>query len=166
MERGRLNMKSLKRWGIVFALLSLAVVVLSACGGGGGGGGGTSLSPPAFTNLAGTRWSETDTVSGTNSCNVGIGVTDSFTEHVLAQSGNTISVYDERGSSSNASNGTLSGYVFTYSGSRYPVGGCSNMTANYSVTLNSAETAYTGSATITCQDNGCTVPVSVSATKL
>ena len=99
-------------------------------------------------------------------CGVGIGVTDSFVLHVLAQSGNTVSVYDEREGSSSAANATLSGQVLSYSGGRYPVGGCGTMTASYAVTLNGAGTAYTGSATITCQDNGCTVPVTVSATKL
>ena len=147
------------------ALFLAAVVIgLSACGS--GGGGGASLSPPAFTNMAGTRWNQTDTVSSTNSCNVGLGVTDPFVLHVLAQSGNTISVYDERSGSGSATNATISGYGISYTGSRYPVGGCINMTASYSVTLNNAETAYTGSATITCLDNGCTVPVSVSATKI
>jgi hypothetical protein len=116
--------------------------------------------------MAGTRWNQIDTVSAANSCNAPIGFTDTFVLHVLAQSGNTISVYDERDGSSNPSNATLIGYVITFSGNRHAVGGCLTMTASYRLTLNSAETAYTGSATITCQDTGCTIPVAVSGTKL
>lgn len=141
----------------------MAVVLTAACG---SGGSGSATSPPAFTDLAGTRWNQTDTVSAANSCNVGLGVTDTFVLHMLAQSGNTLSVYDERSGASSAANATLSGYVITYSGTRYPVGGCSSMTASYTVTIDKGETSYSGSATISCADNGCTVPVTVSGTKL
>ncbi len=137
----------------------LAGIMISACGG--SSGGGTSQSPPAFTNLGGTRWQQTDTVSGTNSCNIGIGISDYFVLHFVAQSGNTISFYDERSGPYSAVNGTMSGYTITYSGSRYAIGGCNNMTGSYTITFNSAETSYTGAATITCHDDGCTVPVTV-----
>lgn len=46
-----MNMKSLKRWSMVFALLSLAAVVLAACG---GGGGGDSPPPPTAKSISGT----------------------------------------------------------------------------------------------------------------
>jgi hypothetical protein len=125
------------------------------------------LSPPAFTNLAGTRWATTDTVSGTNSCGIGIGVTDNWVLHVLAQSGNTISFYDERAGVGNAVNGTMSGYVVTYAGSRYAIQGCFDMSASYSITLNAAGTSFTGTATITCNDApACSVPVTVSGARI
>jgi len=155
------------RIGVACLVVLLAAGSLISCGGGGGGGGGASLSPPAFTNLAGTRWTHRDTVSGTNSCNVGIGVYDQYVLHILAQSGNTISVYDERGSLLDAKNATISGYIVTYSGERYPIGGCSNMTANYTMTVNNAGTSYSGTGTITCNDNPpCSGPISIIGTKL
>ena len=89
-------------WVVSVVSVASTMVVL-ACS---SGDTGTS-SAPAFTNLADTRWNQTDTASGATSCNIGLGVTDTFVLHVLAQSG-----------------------------------------------------------TITCEDNGCTVPVSVSATKM
>jgi hypothetical protein len=159
----------MKRSSVVAVSIALVcmgmAVILSNCGGG-GGGGGQQLSPPAFTNLAGTRWNTTDTVSQTNSCGVGIGVSDTRVEHVLAQSGNTISIYDERSGSSAATNQTLSGYVLTVSGPRFPIGGCSSMTESASVTLNNAGTSFSGSGTIKCLDDGCTVPVTIVGTKI
>jgi hypothetical protein len=128
---------------------------------------GTSLQPPSFTNLAGTRWHITDVVSAANTCNVNVGVSDSWTLHIVSQSGNTITFYDERTSSSSVVSGTVSGSTVTYSGDRYPIQGCSKMTASYSVTFNSAGTAFTGTATIICTDGtGCSVPANVTGAKL
>ena len=161
----------MKRRKLLFGsvlLCLLFAITLTHCGGGGGDGGGAApLSPPAFSNLAGARWNATDTVSGTNSCDVGIGVTDSWVLHVLAQSGNTISVYDERAGSSNAVNGTMSGFVVTYSGSRYPIQGCVDMSASYNITINGAGTGFTGTGTITCNDApACSVPVNISGARI
>jgi hypothetical protein len=128
---------------------------------------GTSLQPPSFTNLAGTRWHVTDVVSAANTCNTNVGVSDSWTLHIVSQSGNTITFYDERGSSSSVVSGTVSGSTITYSGDRYPIQNCSKMTASYSVTFNSAGTAFSGTATINCTDGtGCSVPTTVSGAKL
>jgi hypothetical protein len=149
---------------LVFVLMPLLLAGLLASCSGDGGNDAPPLSPPAFTNLAGTRWNQTDTVSGTNDCGTGIGVSDSFVLNILSQSGNTISFYDERAGVSNAVNGTMSGHVVTFSGSRYPVQGCSDMTVNYSLTVNAAGTAYNGTGLIACLDDGCTVPVTVSGT--
>src|SRR5512135_1478284 len=44
--RNKMNMKSIKRWSMVFALFSLAAFVLAACG---GGGGGSSAAPGTTT---------------------------------------------------------------------------------------------------------------------
>ena len=110
-----------KAFGLAGIVLLLAG--LASCGGGGGGGGGVPLSPPAFTNLGGTPWNQTDAVTASNTCGVGIGVTDTYVLKVLVQSGNTISIYDE----------TLS---------------------------------YSGSGTITSLDNGCTVPIHITANKI
>ena len=148
-------------WVAVAGAMVMAALGVS-CGGGGGGG----LSEPAFTNLAGTRWSQVDTVSAKNSCDVGIGVTDDFVEHVLAQDGNTLSIYDERMGQMSAENATISGYVIEFRGDRYPVGGCSTMTAAYRVTLAPNGLTYAGTATIRCMDNGCSVPVDVSGVRL
>lgn len=153
---------------IFASLIALAAVfAMVSCGGGGGDSGPAPLQAPAFANLAATRWNTTDTVSAANSCEVGIGVTDSWVLHILAQSGNTISLYDERSGSSNAVNGTMSGSVVTYSGTRFSIGGCVDMSASYNVTLNAAGTGFTGTATITCNDApACSVPVTVSGTKI
>ena len=146
-------------WAVAVTLVGVLGV---SCGGGGGGG----LEPPAFTNLAGTRWSQVDVVSATNSCNVGIGVNDKFVEHVLAQDGNTLSIYDEREGQWSAQNATISGYVIDFRGGRYPVAGCSKMTAHYTVTLLPSGKLYMGTATIRCEDNGCTVPVNVTGNRI
>jgi hypothetical protein len=151
---------------LVFVLMPLLLAGLLASCSGDGGNDAPPLSPPAFTNLAGTRWNHTDTVSDTNDCGTGIGVTDSFVLHILSQSGNTLSFYDERNGASSAVNGTMSGSVVTYSGTRYPVQGCSDMTVNYSMTVNAAGTIYSGTGTITCLDDPCSLPVSVSGTKI
>lgn len=156
-----------KHWHGALAGAACAVFILAACGGGGGDGGGGGLSAPAFTNLAGTRWNETDTVSAANSCGVAIGFADPFVLHVLSQSGNSLSVYDERAGVGGALGATISGYAVTFSGDRFPVGGCATMTAVYSVTLNTGGTSYSGTATITCHDGPvCTVPVTVTGTKI
>jgi hypothetical protein len=154
-------MRSKTAYGMATLLLAIGVGV-AACS----SSSGTTSSPPAFTNLAGTRWHQTDTVSGTTTCNVAIGVTDTFVLHVLSQSGGALSLYDERAGAGKAVNATMSGDVIAYSGTRYAVHGCTSMTGNYSVTVNAAETGYSGTATLTCQDNGCTVPVTVTATKM
>lgn len=151
-----------KRFTAVAVLLITALA--AACG---GGGGGTSLNPPAFTNLAGTSWSITDTVStGGNSCGVPKDVTDDWTGVVATQSGNALTVYDTRSGAGYAVPATISGYVVTFNGSRHPVYGCSDMTGSYHLTINGAGTSFTGTATITCLDNGCTVPVTVSGFKI
>jgi hypothetical protein len=160
-------MKMRKVLLVLLVLLSLTGIIV-ACGGGGGGGGAAPapMAPPAFTNLAGTRWNQTDTVSATNACGTAIGVQDAFVLHVLAQSGNTISVYDERSGALAAVSGSMSGYVVTYSGTRYPVQ-CTSMSASYSVTVNAGETAYTGTGTITCNDPpACSVQVDVTGAKI
>ncbi len=149
----------------VLALLMLTVGLFSC---GGGGGGGTPLSPPAFTNLAGTSWTQRDTASS-NSCGVASGYYDQFTVDILAQNGNTLTVYDTRAGASQAINATISGYNVTSSGPRYvPLGfSCSNLTASYNLTLTQAGNAYSGSGTITCNDSpSCSVPVTVTGTKL
>jgi hypothetical protein len=98
---------------------------------------------------------------------VGIGVTDPFVLHILAQSGNTISVYDERAGAGAAVNATISGYAVTYSGDRFPIAPCSDMSVSYSVTINGAGTSYSGSGTITCLDlPACTVPINITGTKI
>ncbi len=147
-------------------LILFVTVLLTACGG--GGGGGTPLSPPAFTNLAGTSWSQTDTVSSSNTCGIATGYADSFTVDVLAQSGNTLTVYDTRSGASNAISASFSGYNITSSGPRYVPSGfsCSNLIASYNLTLNNAGTSYSGTGTIECLDNNCTVPVNVIGNKL
>jgi hypothetical protein len=166
-EGGDMMKKRTLMFSIPVSALLVSLAALFSCGGGGGGGGAT-LSPPAFTNLAGTRWSTTDTVStSANSCGAAQGDSDSWIAHVLAESGNTISIYDERSGASSAIDGTISGSVITVSGPRYAIGGCSNMTASYSVTLNGAGTSFSGTATITCLDApSCTVPVNVTGTKI
>jgi hypothetical protein len=166
-EGGDMMKKRTSMFSLPVSALLVSMAALFSCGGGGGGGGGAPLSPPAFTNLAGTRWSTTDTVStSANSCGAAQGDSDPWIAHVLAESGNTISIYDERSGASEAVDGTISGSVITVSGPRYPVGGCSSMTASYSVTLNGAGTSFTGTATLTCLDDGCTVPVNVTGTKI
>jgi hypothetical protein len=153
-----------KGYAAVAALLFAALT--AACGGGGGGGGTTPLSPPAFTNLAGTSWDITDTVSsGSNTCGVPLGTWDGWTGVVASQSGNSLSVYDTRAGAANAVPATISGYVVTFNGSRYPVGGCSNMRGSYNLTINAAGTSFSGTATLTCLDDGCTVPVNVVGIK-
>jgi hypothetical protein len=153
------------RVGVACLIVLFAAGSLCSCGG--GGGGGVALSPPAFTNLAGTRWNQTDTVSALNSCGVGSGVTDPFVLHILAQSGNTISVYDERSGAGAAVNATISGYAVTYSGDRFPIAPCSDMSVSYSVTINGTGTSYSGSGTITCLDApACTVPINITGTKI
>ena len=68
---------------------------------------------------------------------------------------------------SEAVNATISGSVVSYSGSRFPIGGCSNMSVSSSVTLNGAGTTYSGSGTITCLDApACTVPINIAGTKI
>jgi hypothetical protein len=154
---------------VIVMMLLLSAGLLVSCGGGGGGDSAPPLTTPAFTNLAGTRWNQVDTVStGNNSCEVSQGTTDQFTLAVLSQSGNTITVYDSgRSSAADAVSGTMSGYVVTFKGSRYPVYGCSNMSASYSLTMNAAGTAYSGTGTITCNDApACSVPVTVTGTKI
>jgi hypothetical protein len=150
----------------VVAMVGAAVIV--SCGSSGGSGGGQSLQPPAFTNLAGTRWAVIDKVSAANNtCGAPLNQQDSWTLHVVSQSGNTITFYDERGGAGDAVNGTMSGYLVSYSGARYAIDSCSNMTASYSMTVNNAGTAFSGSATINCTDApGCSVPVSVTGTKM
>jgi len=140
--------------------------------GGGGGDGSAPLSPPAFTNLAGTRWNETDTVQAGGTCTgVAPGVTsDSFILHVASQSGNALSVYDElRAGPSGAVPATISGFVVTISGNRYAIGGCppDKMTVFAAVTLNGAGTSYSGSGTITCTEPpACSVPVTIAGTRI
>lgn len=153
--------------GIGCVTVLLLAELVSSCGGG-GGGGSAPLSPPAFTNLAGTRWTHRDTVSATNACNAGIGVFDQYIMHVLAQSGNALSIYDEtHGTQIDAKNATISGSVVTYVGERNPIGGCSSMSANYTMTLNGAGTSYAGTGVITCNDApACTVPVTITGTRL
>ena len=147
----------------VMAVL-VVVAAVAACG---GGSDSTPPSPPAFTNLAATRWSVVDTVSAANSCNAPIGTTDSWILHVIGQSGNNIAFYDERGLVADAVNGTMSGYVISYSGNRYPIQGCVDMTASYAVTLDTGGTSFSGTATIYCNDAPpCYVPVNVAGTKL
>ncbi len=145
--------------------LGLSLVVLTSCGGGGSGGGG-SLSAPAFTNLAGSRWSVTESVSGSNSCGVAVGTSDSWTLVVVSQSGNSLVFYDERSGASNAVTGTMSGHTITYSGERYPVQGCTSMSGSYNVTLDSAGQSFSGTASVVCADNACSVPASVSGSRL
>ncbi len=151
-------------------ILGMLIVVFVVCGSatGCGGGGGASLEPPAFTNLAGSRWNVTDTVSAYNSCNAGLGLSDAWELDVLAQSGNTISFYDTRAGITGAVNGTLSGYTLSYSGSRFAIQGCSDMTATYTVTLNNAGTSFSGTATIVCHDAvpACSVPVTVTGARI
>lgn len=145
----------------------LLFVGLASCGGGGGGGSAAPLSPPAFTNLAGTRWNQTDTASAVNSCSVAPGTADPFVLHILTQSGNTLSVYDERSGVGGAVNATISGYAVTYSGSRFAIGGCGSMSVSSMVTINAGGTNYTGSGTITCNDApACTVPINITGTKI
>ncbi len=153
----------MKRWGAAFCAVVAAAGLLAACGG--GGGGSAPLDPPAFTNLAGTYWGVTDTVSNLNSCSVPVGTSDLWTAVIATQSGNSLTVYDDRGTVADAVPATISGYVVTFSGPRYPVGGCLDMTASYRVTIDGAGTSFSGTATLTCLDNGCTVPVNVSGSK-
>jgi hypothetical protein len=148
----------------IVVLVLLFTGLLVGCGGG-GGGGGTPPAAPAFTNLAGTRWDHTDTASAVNTCGVPVGDTDSFVLHVVSQSGNTITFYDERAGAANAVNGSMSGYVVTFNGSRFAVGGCFDMTANYNITVNAAGNAYSGTGTITCLDApACSIPVTITGT--
>ena len=150
---------------IVLIPLLLAGLLVSCSGG--GGDDAPPLLPPAFTDLAGTRWNQVDTVSSSNnSCGSTQGDQDSFILHVASQSGNTITVYDERAGASNPVSGTMSGSVVVVNGSRYAVQGCSEMTASYSLTVNAAGTAYSGTGTIICLDDGCSVPITVSGTKI
>jgi hypothetical protein len=150
---------------VVTAVLIALTFALINCGG--GGGSSTPLTPPAFTNLAGTRWQVRDTVTtSSNTCGVASGTADNWVLHVVSQSGNTIAFYDERSGSSGAVNGTMSGYNVTYSGERYPVYGCTTMMAAYNITVNTSGTGFTGSVTVTCLDNGCSAPAGVSGTKL
>jgi hypothetical protein len=151
------------KWLVLCGLICLTFVVASC---GGGGGGAASLAPPAFTNLAGTSWDVTDTVSSSsNSCFVPQGTTDLWTGVVATQSGNSLTVYDTRAGAGNAVPATISGYVVTFSGSRYPVGGCSDMRGSYNVTINAAGTSFSGTAVLTCLDDGCTVPINVFGSK-
>lgn len=144
---------------------SMLVAMLAACGGG-GGSSAPPLQDPAFLNLAGTRWSVTDTVSGSNTCDVPAGTPDTWTAVVASQSGNTLTVYDDRATISGAVAATISGYDITFNGPRYPVGGCSDMTGSYNVTLNNSGTAFNGTAVLTCLDvPACTVSVTVDGSK-
>ena len=107
-----------------------------------------------------------DTVSDTNTCGAYVGQSDSFVLRIVSQSGNTLSVYDERSGISGQANATISGYAVTYSGDRYPVYGCADMSVNYSVTINNSGTSYSGSGTIVCNDSpGCTVPITITGYK-
>jgi len=152
---------------VIVLMLLLSAGMLVSCGGGGGGDSAPPLSTPSFTNLAGTRWNQTDTVStSNNTCGAAQGEQDFFVLHVVSQSGNTLSFYDERAGVANTVSGTMSGSVITFNGSRYPVGGCSDMRASYNLTVNAAGTAYSGTGVITCLDDGCTAPVNVSGIKI
>jgi hypothetical protein len=156
-----------RKWFTAIAVLSISALA-AACGGGGGGGGAVAvpLKPPAFTNLAGTSWSVTDTVSSSNnSCGAPAGEQDNWTGVIATQSGNDLTVYDTRAGAGKAISGTISVYVVSFHGSRYPIGGCTSMTGSYKLTIDGTGTAFSGTATLTCLDNGCTVPVSVSGTK-
>ena len=156
----------MRKWFMSAAALA-GIVLLAACGSNSSSSGDTSVQQPAFTDLAGTRWAIVDSVSSSNnSCGATTSDSDSWTGVVATQSGNSLSLYDTRAGSSKAIAGTISGYVVTFNGSRYPVGGCSSMTGSYTVTLNSAGTNFSGTATLTCLDNGCTVPTSVYGSKM
>lgn len=147
----------LKRFAIGLVLLG------AACGEDSGGDGGGL--PPAITNLAGSSWSVTETTSAVG-CGQPVGTTDSWTLQIVSQAGSTVTFYDTRAGSSAAVSGVLSGYDFTYSGPRYPIGGCSDMRGSYRVTLNGAGTAFAGTSTITCTDApACTVPANVTGTR-
>ena len=143
-------------------LISLLLVGCSSSGSSGGG----SLEAPAFTDLAGSSWSVHESASGSNSCGVAAGTSDDWTLYVVSQSGNSITFYDERSGASSAVTGTVSGHTISYSGGRYPVLGCSSMTGSYSVTLDGAGQSFSGTTTIRCLDNGCTVPASVTGQRL
>ncbi len=160
-------MKSLMR-RMFSAMLIAGVLFGISCGGGGGGGGdSTPLQPPTLTNLAATRWNTVDTATAGGSCSTPVGTQDAWILHIVGQSGNTITYYDERAGSSKAVSGTMSGLSINYSGTRYAIGGCTDMVASYNVNMNSAGTTYTGSGTITCNDApACSVPVSISGTKI
>jgi hypothetical protein len=141
-----------------------AFSLLVACGGGDGSGG--PLAPPAFTDLAGSRWAVTETASGSNTCGVAAGTSDSWTLQVVSQSGNSLVFFDERSGAGNAVTGTMSGNTVTYSGERYPVLGCVSMTGSYNVSLDSSGQSLSGTASIRCLDNDCTVPASVTGSRL
>jgi hypothetical protein len=99
----------------------------------------------------------------------GIGVPNTFVLRILAQSGNTISVYDETHSSAvDAKNATISGYVVTYGGDHYPVSPCTNMSISSSVTLDGAGTSFSGTGTVTCLSAVpvCTVPITITGNKI
>jgi hypothetical protein len=85
----------------------------------------------------------------------------------LSQSGNRIKVYDERAGIGGAVSGTMSGYKVTYSGSRYAVPPCTNMSARYHITVNGTGTGFAGTATIICNDApACSISSTVTGTKI
>lgn len=145
--------------------LGSVVGLLMACSSGDGGGSG-STEPPAFTDLAGSRWAVTDTATGNNSCGIPAGTKDSYVVHVLAQSGSSLTIYDERAGAANAVTATLSGHTLSFSGSRYPVLGCSSMTGNYTATLGATGQSFSGTATVTCVDNGCSAAATVQGNRI
>jgi hypothetical protein len=160
-EKGERSMNQTVLRTVVAALLAVGILSAISCGGG-GGGDSAPLAPPTLTNLAGARFNTVDTATAGGSCSAPVGTQDAWILHIVGQSGNTITFYDERAGSSNAVNGTMSGLNVTYSGSRYAVQGCSDMSASYNVNMNSAGTSFTGSGTVTC----CSVPVNISGTKI
>ncbi len=144
-------------------VITLGLLLANSCG---GSDSGKTLSAPAITDLAGSTWSVSESASGNNTCGVAAGTSDSWTLHVVAQSGNSLTLYDERSGPSEAVNATISGHTISYSGDRYPIGGCSQMTGSYNVTLDDAGQSFSGATTIRCLDNGCTVPASVNGYRL
>ncbi len=59
-----------------------------------------------------------ESASGNNAGGVAAGTSDTWTLHVVSQSGNSLTLYDERSGPSEAVNATVSGHTISYSGDR------------------------------------------------